>query len=689
MITELLDNLLKQKIIRPLDVQFAKFICQQSSGSLAPYVSWLAAVVSYELGHGHICFSLVDDDSKKVNNVFPFPVSLEGIETVVECLKQVDWLTLIHDSPAVGQPGDNTPLIFDGKRLYLHRYWFYEASLADKLLQFNQKNGLSVLDIHGLRESLDRLFPRSYSYLFELLQQADKNNDNQIRRLICENLDIVKQERVDWVAIKDVVLGATRAEDLQVLDELIPESVVLNWQKVAAAIAISQSFAVISGGPGTGKTTTVAKLLAALIEASSEQQPVIKLVAPTGKAAARLTESIGKAIDRLPVSPGIRERIPTQAGTIHRLLGAFPDRANFRHNKANLLHLDILIVDEASMVDLSLMYKLFDALPPHAKVILLGDKDQLASVEAGAVLGDICSFQAYGYSSKQASVVEKLTGFSASVVQGQVLSPPIADSLCVLQKSYRFSARSGIGLLAKAVNSGDENAVRTVLDSGYHDVHFFNLSAANYQLILSTLMEKYQAYLTIILDEKAGYEDTGIRAKHALRAFSQCRLLCAVRDGDFGVNGINERVERRLSVQKRICIQDDLWYEGRPIMIVRNDHRLGIYNGDIGLCMRDDDKRLKVFFEMADGTVKGILPSRLPLHETAYAMTVHKSQGSEFETTILVLPPDFTPVITRELIYTGITRAKENLYLLGNWGVFNRGTKLLTSRASGLADRLS
>ncbi len=626
-IMTLLEKLQAQNVIRPLDYQFAKFVFQQSSGELAQYEAWLAAIVSYELGNGHICFPLVDEKGNTFSNVLPFAVAAEGIEPFLEELHQVDWQALIQNSDVIGHPGHKTPLVFDGKRLYLHRYWFYESVLAGKLIQFNQQQTLSEQNIPALRASLDRLFPQSTE---------------------------------------------------------------LNWQKVAAAVAISQSFAVISGGPGTGKTTTVAKLLAALIEASLDQsqQPIIKLVAPTGKAAARLTESIGKAIDSLPVSPDVRNSIPTQAGTIHRLLGAIPNRANFRHDRSNLLHLDILIVDEASMVDLSLMYKLLDALPDHAKVILLGDKDQLASVEAGAVLGDICSFQSYGYSAKQASVIENLTGFNAAELRGKSQVPPIADSLCMLQKSYRFDSHSGIGQLAKAVNSGDVTAVKAVLDSGYADINYLSLSGANYQSLVSKLIENYQTYLNVIFDQSDFYRDVNHKAQQALNAFSQCRLLCAVREGDFGVTGINDRVEKILKAKKIIRYQDESWYEGRPVMIVQNEHTLGVYNGDIGLCLRDEAGRLKVYFELSDGSVKGFLPSRLPQHETAYAMTVHKSQGSEFEMTMLVLPPDFTPIITRELIYTGITRAKKYLYLLSSPAILNRGTRLQTSRASGLTDLL-
>ena len=210
------------------------------------------------------------------------------------------------------------------------------------------------------------------------------------------------------------------------------------------------------------------KLLAALIEQAkqSNELPTIKLVAPTGKAAARLTESIGKAVAQLPVEEALKQAIPTDASTIHRLLGALPNSAEFRHNQNNLLHLDILVVDEASMVDLPMMYKLVDALPKHARLILLGDKDQLASVEAGAVLGDICSFNQFGYSAAQGNLVAQLTGYQ-TLSHSNRNNTSIADSLCMLQKSYRFDARSGIGQLAKAINAGSAQQVDWVWQKSF------------------------------------------------------------------------------------------------------------------------------------------------------------------------------------------------------------------------------
>ena len=348
------------------------------------------------------------------------------------------------------------------------------------------------------------------------------------------------------------------------------------------------------------------------------------------------------------------------------------------------------------MVDLPMMYKVVDALPKHARLILLGDKDQLASVEAGAVLGDICSFHAFGFGAEQASAVAKLTGFDTLAFSANS-NASIADSLCMLQKSYRFDARSGIGQLARAVNVGSAAKVDEVWLRDFTDIEHFALSSQNYNQMIQTLVSEYGRYLKRIghpeIDPKTGEPETLThQAKAVLESFNQCRLLCAIREGDFGVIGLNQRIEKALAARKLIQTQDELWYHGRPVMVTRNDHGLGLYNGDIGICMRDNSEevsRLKVFFELPDGSMKSVLPSRVPEHETAYAMTIHKSQGSEFDYTLMILPPDFSPILTRELIYTGITRAKKRLSMYAEMGVLKRGIKVKTTRASGLISRLS
>lgn len=467
----------------------------------------------------------------------------------------------------------------------------------------------------------------------------------------------------------------------QVLDQLFgsePD----NWQKIAAAVALTQKTAVISGGPGTGKTTTVAKLLAALIRLS-EGALRIQLAAPTGKAAARLTESLGKALQKLPVSEAERQRFPADATTLHRLLGAQPETQRLRYHAGNPLHLDVLVVDEASMVDLGMMANLIAALPAQARVVFLGDRDQLASVEAGAVLGDICRCAEAGYSPMRAAQLSELTGSQVAGID-DIRAPAVRDAICLLRKSYRFDANSGIGQLAAAVNAGDAKAVEAAFKSGFSDITRQPLQDADaYQAMLTEIAAGYQPFLKLISQRADPAE--------IIAAFGRYQLLCALREGPFGVQGLNQRIEQKLMQLQLIRrpTGGSRWYEGRPVMVTRNDSALGLFNGDIGITLFDEEGLLKVFFPLPDGSIKAVQPSRLPTHDTAWAMTVHKSQGSEFDHTALVMPAQFLPVLTRELIYTAITRARKQLTLYSDDGVFRRAVQLRTQRRSGLLERLS
>ncbi len=472
-------------------------------------------------------------------------------------------------------------------------------------------------------------------------------------------------------------LPCDEAQLRQTLDTLFTSDDATDWQKVAAAVALTRRISVISGGPGTGKTTTVAKLLAALIQLSGEQKCRIRLAAPTGKAAARLTESLGGALQKLPLTGDQLALFPNEASTLHRLLGAQPGSQRLRYHAGNPLHLDVLVVDEASMIDLTMMSRLIDALPPHARVIFLGDRDQLASVEAGAVLGDICTYASLGYTAERAQELARLTGCSLTS-ENHSLAGALRDSLCLLQKSYRFGSDSGIGQLAAAVNRGDRRTTAAVFDGTFTDIEKKSLqSGEEYQAMLDDALQGYQHFLAGVQQQST--------PEQVIAAFGEYQLLCALREGPFGVRGLNDRLEQLLAQKRKINrTPHSRWYEGRPVMISRNDSALGLFNGDIGIAL-DCGQGLRVWFQMPDGSVKSFQPSRLPEHETAWAMTVHKSQGSEFNHAALILPTQLSPVITRELIYTAITRARQRLSLYADERVLVQAIATRTERRSGLS----
>ncbi|MDD5275360.1 MAG: exodeoxyribonuclease V subunit alpha [Methylovulum sp.] len=412
-----------------------------------------------------------------------------------------------------------------------------------------------------------------------------------------------------------------------------------DWQREAAKLALSQSFSIITGGPGTGKTTTVVKILAALQELSPAPLH-IALAAPTGKAAMRLQESIGSRIADLPCSDTLKSHIPETVTTLHRLLGARPPSPYFHHNAAQPLVYDLVVVDEASMVDLALMSKLVDALKPGARLILLGDKDQLASVESGAVLADLT----------------------------QILPTHTLE----LKTSHRFGGL--IKALADAVNQQQADEAWQILQQG--DA----CCALLEEDLISTIAKQQLDYLHLI--------NTGAAFADIYLAFNRHQVLCANRLGNNGIADINHQIEQKLAGQNQLALSG-LWYVGRPIMVTQNNAALHLYNGDIGICMPDQTQggKLMVFFLRPDGSVKKYLPTRVPHCETVFAMTIHKSQGSEFDHVLIILPETINQVLTKELLYTAITRAKNTVRLVADATVFKQTVTQKVMRITGLVDK--
>jgi len=342
---------------------------------------------------------------------------------------------------------------------------------------------------------------------------------------------------------------------------------------------------------------------------------------------------------------------------------------------------DVVIVDEASMVDLPLMAKLVTALKNDARLILLGDRDQLASVEAGAVLGDLCGTGTEMlYSPEFCRLVERTSGAVFQNASIEVQFPPLTDILVILKKNYRFLASSGIGHLATAINAGNgEQALALLSIDTAQDIKWrdLDLPAALKKALASEITEGYRHYLA------AG------TAEEALSRFDGFRVLCALREGPYGVIAVTKLIEEIL-VEHRLIDVHNRWYKGRPVIVTTNDYSMKLFNGDVGIVFPDSDLAgtPRVYFPTADGGVRKVSPVRLPAHETVYAMTVHKSQGSEFERVLLLLPDHDSELLSRELIYTGITRARSEVEVRGVKEVFAAAVARRIERKSGLGDAL-
>ena len=482
------------------------------------------------------------------------------------------------------------------------------------------------------------------------------------------------------------------------LDRFFAPRADLDWQKMACAVALRARLSVITGGPGTGKTYTAARLLALLLALHDTGNPLrVALAAPTGKAAARLKQSIDKALQDLPVPAdagldlkALVERMGP-ARTLHSLLGARPDSRQFRHHAAHPLDVDVLIVDEASMVHLEMMDALLQALPPHARLVLLGDKDQLASVEAGAVLGDLCRDAAQGhYSAETVQFVQAVAGqtLGAAYLAADMSAPPLAQQTVMLRESRRFGGP--IGQLAWAVNGGDAPAAMAALqsaDAGPLAQPLWAQQASSPQAVCDLARgasgkPSYADYLACIAaGPVAGAHEAWVQS--VLLAFDRFRILCAVRQGEWGTEGLNAAVQKALTDQGGLKPQGE-WFAGRPVMVTRNDAQLGVFNGDVGVALPNAQGALKVWFLDGD-QLRSVSVTRLAHVETAFAMTVHKSQGSEFWHTALVLPPGGADVLSRELVYTGITRAREQFSLIeAQAGLLEAAIARPSVRASGL-----
>ncbi len=629
MIPPSLDRLRQLRLLRDIDVVLARRLCALAAED-RPEVALAVALASRWVGDGHVCLDLDRLEPLVPERSAGDQEDSAGAESERIHLPEPEpWLHALRASAVVGAPDAATPLVLDGSRLYLRRYWDHQRRLADAIRARTAPR--EDLDEAALADGLARLFVPSGQ-------------------------------------------GAPAAPD---------------WQRVAALMALRSRFCVISGGPGTGKTFTVVKILALIVEqalARGEAAPRMTLVAPTGKAAARMNESIRRQRDTLDCSEDVSRAIPAEASTIHRALGVVRGRTTrFYRNASDPLDTDVVLVDESSMVDAALMARLVAAVPPHARLILLGDKNQLASVEAGAVLGEICAAGlAQGYSQGLVASCQALAGDTLPKDAPRADRPGLGDCIVHLSQSRRYASGSGIEALARAIDERrPEDALAVLADPRFGDVslHPHGPKGRPTAELAKVVTDGYRPYLE--LPPQAS-------ARERLEAFDRFRLLCAHRRGHLGVHGLNQLAQTVLRSERLLDPKGEV-YPGRPVLVTRNDYGVRLFNGDVGLIVEDrasEGHPLRAFFLDTKNRERLLAPGRLPEHQTVFAMTVHKSQGSEFDHVCLVLPAQVSPALTRELLYTAVTRAKTRVTVFGSAEVLRAGVAARVERASGLRELL-
>ena len=641
-------------MLRQLDRAFAAFIAGlDPEGGLELAVA--AAMLSRVEGLGHSCLpvsALLAADS----NIFDWPpdgAARMGSLWATLAPTLDEWRTRLAASRVVhtvgAGPDLGQPLVLDlgesEPRLYLRRYWQHEQSVASAIrLRCGEHQ---TVDEAAARRWLDRLFE----------------------------------------------------PDPSAHAPLATVDAAPNWQKIACAMAARGRLTLITGGPGTGKTYTAARLVALIAALNTgPRRLAIALAAPTGKAAARLRQSIDQSFQSLApaLAPELdlielAQRIEP-AQTLHALLGAVPDTRRFRHHAGNPLNADLVVVDEASMIHLEMMAALLSALPASARLVLIGDKDQLASVEAGAVLGDLCSSsRGDEVDAETARYLEATTGYRLPTSTIDDVGSRVRHQTVMLRHSQRFGGP--IGQLARAVNDADAALAASLAQPNADaPLHVAEKASITEAIALATngragASASYRDYL-LPLTTQTPPTDPALHTRWVLdilAAFDRFRVLCAVRDGAWGASGLNQAIERALS-KAGLLQPASAWYAGRPIMVTRNTPSLGVFNGDVGIALPAwrDPTQLRVYF--ADGeAVRAISPGRLAQVETAFATTVHKSQGSEFEHAMLVLSAHSGQVLTRELLYTGITRARHSLTILSEQnGLIAQAIARATQRQGGL-----
>lgn len=615
----------------PLDVQFANMLVTtifpkstDNSNEIKKTVLMLAsAYLSANIRMGHTCLPIHLLASNTLFQHDKLKLTCNKGMQKIETLTIDDWQTVLYSLPAVGNGSFASPLVLENNNLYLHRMWQDECTVA-------------------------QFFTQSFNNFKD--DQKEKTTN--------------------------------------ILNKLFSNTTTkINWHKIATTISLIHPRVLISGGPGTGKTSMISKIITALLLHNNHLR--IQITATTGKATTIITYSCKDIIKNLKELDNQNQYKPIlKAITIHSLLGSrlYKKKIDQHYSSNHLIKLDCLIIDEASMISLSILSKLISVLSHHTKVIFLGDHNQLHSIEPGSVFQDICQFAVFSYSIQQQYRLKELTGYiltNSNDVEIQHSYNNISDRICVLKQNYRFNKDSGIGQLAYAIKSGDYTQSLSILNSKkYTDIHYTQIiEKKDYISMITNCAQKYYKYLKIL-------QNNQISVIRILQIFNKHRILCALQNGLFGVIKLNYYIEQILNNEGLIILNQSRNYTGKPIMILRNDPLLGLYNGDTGILLPNSQNILSAYFLTPKYEIKIVQIHQLPLHTTCFAMTVHKSQGSEFQDTSVVLPNEHLPILTRELIYTAITRTHKQLYLYSKNNILISSIQNITKRYSGLFDRI-
>ncbi|ADV33668.1 exodeoxyribonuclease V, alpha subunit [Candidatus Blochmanniella vafra str. BVAF] len=638
-----MKNLSKQKspvkLWNPLDLQFAKILITSVFNSKTHHINNITNIektvlllastyLSAYVRLGHTCLPIHILTSDKLHQHYYPPLLLSNFKILQEIKKLSidDWQEILLSLSAVGNGSYTSPLVLDNNHLYLYRIWQDECTIA-------------------------KFFNSSYNHF----------NRYPSTKII------------------------------HIIQQLFPEtsSKQVNWHKIATILSFIHSRVLISGGPGTGKTSTIAKIITALLLYDHNLR--IKMIAPTGKSASILTYSCNNKLNNFNQLNGFfKYKLELKATTVHSVIEHFFIQQKTLTNYSNTLDIDYLIIDESSMLSVSMLSQLIKILPIHVTVIFSGDHHQLYSIEPGSIFRDVCQFSNFQYSIKRQKELIQLTQYPDNIFSNANLNSAkncfynnISDGICILNQNYRFNKNSGIGQLSSAINLGDYTRTLSILNSKkYTDLSYIHLkNEKDYITMIKRCSNKYYHYLKNLQYKK-------IFSINTLKIFDQYRILCAFKHGIFGVIKLNYFIEQTLTQCGLITLNKSNNYIGRPIIILHNEPSLELCNGDTGILLPDAQNHLSAYFLLPNNEIKIIKINQLPAHETCFAMTIHKAQGSSFLNTDIILPNEHSTILTRELLYTAVTRAQLKLTLYATDNVLIRTVSAATQRYSGLFNRI-